>query len=291
MMLLFRWMTARLVSMPRDPFPFLFPYADEERHVDLRCWMALAARLLAGVGEAAGASPAEVSEFAATAKRLADYDELKALHWDEQRHQFADWGLHTEDVALLAELDPDGRPLAEPIRQNTGAPPKLQFVPHHGYVSLFPLLMGLVPADAPELGHVLSHLKNPRELWTPAGLRSLSATSSMYQRHNTPHDPPYWRGAVWINMNYVALRALRGYALGKGPYAAVAAEAAQELRNALLRLLVGQYVERGYLYEQYDDVTGQGKGSQPFTGWTALLTLIADERKSSALWEAPIEAD
>ena len=30
--------------------------------------------------------------------------------------------------------------------------PRLQFVPAYGYVSLFPLLMQLLPADAPELG-------------------------------------------------------------------------------------------------------------------------------------------
>lgn len=50
-------------------------------------------------------------------------------------------------------------------------PPKLQFVPHFGYVSLFPLMMRLLPPTSPRLGDVLQHLEDPRLLWSPHGLR------------------------------------------------------------------------------------------------------------------------
>ena len=99
----------------------------------------------------------------------------------------------------------------------------------------------------------------------------------MYNAFNTQHDPPYWRGPVWINVNYLVLRALRRYEQQGGPHAAPAGQAADALRSALMKNLVEQYNARGYLYESYDDESGKGKGCHPFTGWTALLTLIAGE--------------
>ncbi len=39
--------------------------------------------------------------------------------------------------------------------------------------------------------------------------------------------------------------------------------------------LVSEYHDNGYLFEQYDDRTGRGTSSHPFTGWTALVALIA----------------
>ena len=43
------------------------------------------------------------------------------------------------------------------------------------YVSLFPLLMGLLDSSSPELGQQLKLLKQPDLLWTPYGLRYLLA--------------------------------------------------------------------------------------------------------------------
>lgn len=47
--------------------------------------------------------------------------------------------------------------------------------------------------------------------------------------------------------------------------------------NPLECLQVKVYNESGYLWENYDDDTGHGKGSHPFTGWTALLVLVAGQ--------------
>jgi len=183
------------------------------------------------------------------------------------------------------------------VREEHGAPPQPTLVPAYGYVSLFPLLTGLLPPGSPELARQLALLRrgNPgggggeddeaeAGLWTPHGLRSLAPSSPLYRARNTADDPPYWRGQVWINVNYLALRALRRYALeeegaaaaGWGTTTAAAAgEAASLLRQALLRTVAGGYARTGFFWEQYDDRTGQGMGSRPFTGWTALVTLIA----------------
>lgn len=49
------------------------------------------------------------------------------------------------------------------------------------------------------------------------------------------------------------------------------------LRDNLLRNVVREYQRTGYLWENYRDDTGQGQGSHPFTGWTALLVLVEGE--------------
>lgn len=68
--------------------------------------------------------------------------------------------------------------------------------------------------------------------------RSLSLTSSVHGAHNTEHDAPYWRGPIWFNVNYLALRSLHHYSLLGGPHAETAAQLCKDLRSNLVTNLV-----------------------------------------------------
>ena len=68
----------------------------------------------------------------------------------------------------------------------------------------------------------------------------------------------YWRGPVWINVNWVLYQGLRRYG-----YAAEAAT----LRSSLLRL-----TDEAGFFEHYDPLTGTGHGAAQFA-WTAALVL------------------
>lgn len=136
------------------------------------------------------------------------------------------------------------------------------------------MLLRLLPPDSFELKATLKLMRSEGNLWTPHGLRSLSKGSSLYMQRNTEHDAPYWRGPVWVNMNFLALAALDHYRKAPGPYASLAGETYTELRRNVIGAVVGNYRQKGFLYEQYADSDGEGKGSHPFTGWTALVVLI-----------------
>jgi hypothetical protein len=45
-------------------------------------------------------------------------------------------------------------------------------------------------------GALLDLLRDPERIWSPHGLRSLSAKDRFYQVDNAPGDAPYWRGYV-----------------------------------------------------------------------------------------------
>ena len=89
-----------------------------------------------------------------------------------------------------------------------------------GYVSVFPLLLKVLPPDSPKLKALLDQVRDPAHLWTPFGLRSLSTRDQLYEQENAPGDAPYWRGSIWINANYLAIDALHHYAGQHGPYQA-----------------------------------------------------------------------
>jgi mannosyl-oligosaccharide glucosidase len=156
--------------------------------------------------------------------------------------------------------------------------PELQLVPRRGYVSLFPLLLRVLPADSPKLLPVLRSLRDDRDMWTAYGLRSLSARDTFYGQPNAPGDAAYWRGPIWININYLALGGLFRYAEDPGcPHRALARELYEELRSNVVKNVFREWDKRGFFFEQYNDKTGEGQRAHPFSGWTSTVLNIMAE--------------
>ena len=260
-----------------DDYPRSTHPCDVERHLDLRCWLALAARVMTNVARAVENSDARF--YAETHRKLTDIRLLDELHWSEKDGAYCDYGLHSPKVSLKAtyKLTEDDDYVTVYERQVLEATSE-RFVPDFGYVSLFPMLMKILPVNSPKLGILLDKLKSTNLLWTRYGLRSLAANSRFYQKANTEHDKPYWRGAIWINMNYLAVRSLHHYGSAKGPHQKKAKAIYEELRDNLIKNIFRQYQSTGYVWESYNDVTGVGMGTHPFTGWTSLVLLMMGEK-------------
>uniref|UniRef100_A0A3Q3G6W3 Mannosyl-oligosaccharide glucosidase n=1 Tax=Labrus bergylta TaxID=56723 RepID=A0A3Q3G6W3_9LABR len=255
-------LTSGLDDYPRASHP-----SADERHVDLHCWMALSSGIMASIAKLLGESH---QDYELSHKVLSDNNLLNELHWSEQLRSFSDFGNHTQAVSLQQEkvYVPPGQPrhqfpVARLVRSVRRAP-KQQFVNALGYISLFPFLLHILTPDSPKLEHILRDMRDSNKLWTPYGLRSLSKSDPMYMKRNTEHDAPYWRGPIWININYLAVRALHHYGNAEGPYKEKAAALYEELRTNIIN--------------NYNDSTGRGQGSHPFTGWSALTVLMMAEQ-------------
>lgn len=274
-------LTSGLDDYPRASHP-----SPDERHIDLRCWMTLASKVVADIADFIGE---DSKEYRATYEMLSDNVLLDQLHWSPEGHMYSDYGNHAPRVALEREPmppppmpkpgqripPPQKPPLLRVVKTKDG--PTKRFVNAFGYVSLFPFLLQILEPSSPKLRQILTDIRDPKLIWTEYGLRSLSKSDPIYMKYNTEHDPPYWRGAIWINMNYLAVRALHHYSHVEGPYKTKAAELYKELRQNLINNMILQYYKTGYIWENYNDKTGKGQGSHPFTGWSALLVLLMSE--------------
>lgn len=269
-------LTSGLDDYPRASHP-----SGDERHLDLRFWMLLAADCMHSIEELLDKETKPGKDYAATAKVLSDFELLNQMHFDDAYGAYFDFGNHTEKVLLKwKEVEVGPNHVTRQLVRDVLERPKLRFVPHIGYVSLFPFMGRIIPPASWILEKQLEFISNRSVLWTDYGLRSLAKTSSLYMKRNTEHDPPYWRGPIWINMNYIILSALHHYSKEKGPYQDRARTVYEELRRNLIRNIVRNYKQSGFLWEQYEQKGGKGKGARAFTGWTSLVVLIMAEAYS-----------
>ncbi|KAF5324636.1 hypothetical protein D9611_004403 [Ephemerocybe angulata] len=232
-------LTSGMDDYPRGP-----PHAGE-LHLDLISWMGFFTRTMKDIATFIDEKD-DAAAFGEIEKAIIG--NIEDLHWNEEEKMYCDADINEDEESY--------------------------HVCNKGYLSLFPFLHSLLPADSPHLGAILDLMRDPEHLWSPYGLRSLSASHPEFGKGEN-----YWKGPIWIQMNYLALSALhKTYAAQEGPYQAKAKEIYKELRQNVVNNVVKEYERTGYTWEQYDPLTGEGKRSHPFTGWTSMTALILAEK-------------
>ncbi|KAJ3272070.1 Processing alpha glucosidase I, partial [Borealophlyctis nickersoniae] len=210
---------------------------------------------------------------------LDDYPRASPRHYGELHVDLLSWiGVYAKTLRGVAEEIGETEDSEEYARHERNVLSSLDGnsypVVHKGYISLFPFLLGLLPPDSPHLGPIMDLIEDPQHLWTPYGLASLSKSDPLYGSGEN-----YWRGPIWINVNYLALASLHtNYASKAGPHQQRAQKIYTKLRENIIANVYKEYQRTGYVWEQYSSVDGEGKRSHPFTGWTALVTLIMAEK-------------
>ena len=128
--------------------------------------------------------------------------------------------------------------------------------------NFYPLLSKTAtPAQAERM--IREHLLNDDEFW---GEWVIPVTP-----RNDPafYDNDYWRGRIWGPTNYLVYLGLREYDC---------ADVRMDLAAKSRTLLMKDWLARGYIYENWNSVTGQGDdvgNSDKFYHWGALLGYIS----------------
>ncbi|QRV86063.1 glycoside hydrolase family 63 protein [Ceratobasidium sp. AG-Ba] len=230
-----------------DDYPRPVPPHVGELHVDLMSWMGYFSNMMRRIADFIGETE-DAASYEEIEKGIKANLDGKYLHWSKEKQMYCDVTVNEDDDS--------------------------EHVCHAGYVSLFPFLLGLLEPTSPHLGPLLDLVYDPKRLWSKYGIRSLSADHPLFGQGEN-----YWRGPIWVQMNYLALSALhKSYANTPGPHQEKAKKIYNELRQNIIENVHKEYERTGYVWEQYDPLTGEGKRSHPFTGWTSLVALILAEK-------------
>lgn len=228
-----------LDDYPRAPIPDI-----AELNVDLISWIGIMTKSMWQIAELLGKKDDTVKyqKIENDIKR-----NIEDLHWSEEEKTYCDVSVDNTDEDA--------------------------FFCYKGYISLFPFLLKQLEPGSGHLKHIIDLLGDPEELFTPYGIRSLSKKDPNYK---TGED--YWRSPIWYNINYLVLDALKHY--GSGENGDLLESSTRDLANETYKLLriglvdnaMKNWKKTGYLFEQYNDITGEGQRSKHFSGWTALVT-------------------
>jgi len=157
-----------------DDYPRPSPPHPGELHVDLMSWMGMMTKSLHRIATFIGEDD-DAAMYATNGNAILR--NLDDLHWSTKEKTFCDATIDDyEENALVC---------------------------HKGYISIFPFLLGLLPPDSPKLPAILDLLGDEEQLWSEFGIRSLSKSDEFYGIGEN-----YWRGPIWMNINYLAVREL-----------------------------------------------------------------------------------
>ena len=143
--------------------------------------------------------------------------------------------------------------------------------PHLGYVNLFPLFFGFLDVEKDKIAfeNLLKYLSDENELFSDFGIRSLSKSDLLYHS-----GEDYWRGNIWICINYLTLRGLYIYYIDKS---SLAKKIYEKLRNNVIKSIYLTWKGTNVFYENYSDKNGMGMRNNPFNGWTSTVVNIVSE--------------
>ncbi len=143
--------------------------------------------------------------------------------WNEENSQFYDWDIISDEVIDKLTI-----------------------------ANCIPVILNTITKE--QIESIVKLVKENGEFWSESGfpLSSISLTSPEFNSQN------YWRGPVWINMNWLIIQGLEKHGLN---------ELAIDLSFETIRLIS----ESGF-YEYYDPHTGEGCGAENFS-WTAALII------------------
>jgi len=243
---LFRWRGRQInhtLASGLDDYPRPSPPTDNELHVDLSSWVAFFANSLYKISlylEKDG------SKFKNDFNKILTNIDL--YHWDPITNLYQDIIYHSNNQSK-------------------------EYFKTHGYINYFPFLLSIMKEDSDKLLPLSNTVKDPRELWSRYGIRSLSVQDPHFGTNEN-----YWRGPVWFNINYLFVQALSTKYMKSGPHTESMTDLYHSLRFNLVNTAFEQFSDTGFIYEQYDPFTGEGKRIHPFNGWTSIITLLLCEK-------------
>lgn len=225
-----------------------------ERHLDLLCWVYMMTDVLQQMRDFLNIDR-ELNDLRETLQGIRS--NFKSLHWNTAINWYSDYA---------------GKPGVNETRN--------EYSDHIGYVSLFPFLLGLVDIESEEIGTIFDYIHDKKYLWTDYGLRSLSASDPLAGSKEN-----YWRGPIWMNINYLTLRALKMNIVRDSPTMSPKVEENRQrakqiysdLRKNLVTNLKSNFARSKTIFEQYNPFNGKGERAYPFTGWSSLIVLILGE--------------